>query len=182
MTWEKALLALFDDLEQQAEGLALSARDAEVAEHVRAEYASVDLESRIHGSVGCSAILRLRGGSVVTGTVARAGAGWCLVRAGDGSQDNATEWVVVLAALVAAAGLGPRAVGPAGRGVAARLGVGSVLRRLAEARDVVVLLLVEGDPVRGQVGRVGADFVELVRGGGELEVVPLAAVAALRRA
>src|SRR4051794_10210086 len=54
MRWEERLLDLFDDLEQQAEGLALIGRDAEVAELSRAEYAQVDLADRLHASEGRS--------------------------------------------------------------------------------------------------------------------------------
>ena len=52
MRWEERLLDLFDDLEQQADGLALAERDALVVEQSRAEYAEVDLASRLAASVG----------------------------------------------------------------------------------------------------------------------------------
>ena len=52
MTWERELLDLFEDLEHQAEGLALTDRDAEVAELARSEYAEIDLAARVHASVG----------------------------------------------------------------------------------------------------------------------------------
>ena len=78
MHWEERLLALFDDLEQQAEGLALSARDAEVAELGRAEYAQVDLASRLHGSVGRRVGLVVEGLGRLDAVLARVGAEWCL--------------------------------------------------------------------------------------------------------
>ena len=55
MRWEERLLDLFDDLEQQAEGLALAERDALVAEQSRAEYAEVDLAARLPApwAAGC---------------------------------------------------------------------------------------------------------------------------------
>ena len=182
MTWERALFSLFDDLEQQAEGLALAARDSDVAEHGRAEYATVDLEARVHGSVGQVVGCDLAGGLRLRGEVARAGRGWCLLGAelaGPGG-DGHREWVVNLACVTRVVGLGPRAVAPEARGVAARLGLGSVLRRLAESRQPVVLVRSDGGQVRGRVGRVGADFVEMVAEPDGLEVVPLLAVAALR--
>ena len=71
----------------------------------------------------------------------------------------------------------------------ARLGLGSVLRRLAESRSPVLLALADGAQVRGGVGRIGADFVEVLverpdpgsRGPAGADVVPLAAVAAAAR-
>ena len=54
-------LELFDDLEQQAEGLALAERDARVAERCRAEYAEVDLVARLHASVGTPVQVEVRG-------------------------------------------------------------------------------------------------------------------------
>ena len=65
MHWEERLLAVFDDLEQQAEGLALEARDAEVAELGRAEYAAVDVAARLHGAVAS----RLRASEVAARTI-----------------------------------------------------------------------------------------------------------------
>jgi len=172
---------LFDDLEQQAEGLALVERDAEVAEQVRVEYAGVDLESRVHGSVGRVVTLSLDGGLTVRGEIARAGRGWCLVCAEPREQAGQGEWVVNLALLTGSTGLGPRAVAAEARGVAARLGLGSVLRRLMESREPVVLVRSDGVRVRGRVARAGADFVEIVSEADGLEVVALRALAALRR-
>src|SRR5438128_2529587 len=61
MRWRDRLWDVLDDLEQQAEGLALAARDAEVAEQSRAEYARVDLSARLHGSLGRRLTLGVRG-------------------------------------------------------------------------------------------------------------------------
>ena len=57
MRWEERLLDLFDDLEQQADGIALAERDALVAEQSRAEYAAVTLADRLHASVGTRLLL-----------------------------------------------------------------------------------------------------------------------------
>ena len=79
MSWERRLLDLFDDLEQQAEGLALAERDAEVAELGRAEYAEVELAlpaARLGGEA-CS--WTSRRWARVRGRLARVGAGWCLL-------------------------------------------------------------------------------------------------------
>ena len=61
MRWEYQLGDLFDDLEQQAEGLALTERDALVAEQSRAEYAQVDLTARLHASRGTRLVLQVSG-------------------------------------------------------------------------------------------------------------------------
>ena len=66
------------------------------------------------------------------------------------------------------------------RPVTARLGLGSVLRRLGEARAETVLHRVDGSLLRGLLGRVGADFVEVAAADGSLDVVPFAALAAVR--
>jgi len=182
VTWERALFSLFDDLEQQAEGLALAARDSEVAEHGRAEYATVDLEARVHGSVGHVLGCDLDGGLRLRGEVVRAGSGWCLLGAGPAGPEGEGQraWVVNLGCVTRVVGLASRAVAPDARGVAARLGLRSVLRRLAESREVVLVVRSDGGQVRGRVGRVGADFVEMVAEPDALEVVPLRALAAIR--
>lgn len=182
MSWERRLFDLFEDLEQQAEGAALVARDAEVAELARAEYSEVDLTSRCHASVGLDVELVAGHGLVVRGRVARVGAGWCLLVCGSGSgRPDAQEWVFVLGALVAARGLSPQARPPSTRPLTGRLGLGSVLRGVAEEREPVTLVRTDGERRRGRVGRVGQDFLELFPDDGALEVVPFSAVAALRR-
>jgi hypothetical protein len=177
VTWETELLALFDDLEQQAAGLAMAQRDAEVAELARAEYAEVTLADRLHGSVGSRVELVVTGAGVLRGRLAGAGAGWCLVADELGSPQ---EWVVPTGAVTALRGLAPRSRPEAARPVTARLGLGSVLRRLAEQRDTVQLVRVDGERRNGRLGRIGADFLELVSPDAGVEVVPMTAVAALR--
>ena len=185
MHWEERLLALFDDLEQQAEGLALSARDAEVAELGRAEYAQVDLASRLHGSVGRRVGLVVEGLGRLDAVLARVGAEWCL------ADDGSHEWLVRVDALMQVSGLGEQAVDARHRSLGARLGFGSALRGVADERLPVLLHLRGGGTVRGTVRRVGADFVELLAGlpdgawadaaSARPEVVAFGAVAAVRR-
>jgi hypothetical protein len=177
MRFDDRLDDLFDDLEQQAEGLALGERDAEVAEQRRWEYAQVDLASRLFGSVGGRLLVTVAGVGAVDGRLRRVGDGWCLLDAG------AREWIVRLAAVGSLRGLGDRAVAPPGRSVTARLGVGSALRGVAETRADTVVHRTDGSLLRGVLGRVGADFVELRVGeGGQVEVVPFGALAAVRTA
>jgi hypothetical protein len=186
VTWERQLLALFDDLEQQAEGLALAERDVAVEELSRAGYAEVDLAARLHASIGARLVLAVVGVGQIRATVHRVGTDWLL-----GSEET-HEWIVRLAALGHVRGLADRAVDERHRPAPARVGLGSALRKVAEDRVAVVLHRLEGGSVRGQVRRVGADFVELwvsehaeswTSGeDGHVEVVPFAWVAALRRA
>ena len=157
MRWEEKLLDLFEDLEQQAAGLHLAERDAEIADRSRSEYASVTLVSRLHGSVDAVVTLDVIGVGVLEGTLLRVGADWCLVR----SSPSGHEWIVALAAVKRAGGLTDRAVNERARSVVARLGLGSALRGVADTHAVIVVHHVDGTQGRGRLARVGADFVEL---------------------
>ena len=181
MPWEERLLDLFDDLEQQAEGLALAARDVEVAEQSRAEYAAVDLASRLHASIGARVLLGLTGVGQVDGRLLRVGEGWCLLGAAP------QEWIVRSAAITSARGISDRGLGVDARPVTARLGLASALRSVADMRSPAVLHRLDGSLTRGVPGRVGADFVEIRVGeeagsAGYVELVPFAALSALRTA
>ena len=172
MRWDLRLQTLFDDLEQQAAGLSLTERDAEVAELRRAEYAGVDLAARLRASVGARVLVDVLGVGPIEGVLHRVGEGWLLIGA-------AQDWIVATAALGSVRGLLDR-VAPAPR-VQGRLGIGSVLRGLAVARSEVVVHRPDGRSVRGVLGRVGADFVELHVGeSGHVEVLPFTGVAAVR--
>ncbi len=190
MSWESRLLELFDDLEQQAQALALSKRDVDVVELSRAAYAEVDLAGRLHASVGLCVVLTVTGVGAVPGRLAQVGTGWCLVTGTGAAGSTAdAERIIVLAALLAATGLSPRATTPAARDLRAALGLGSVLRRLAEAGRPVDLVLLDGSRLTGVLQRVGGDFVEVAplgagRAGAPVAVpvvVPVAAVALLQR-
>lgn len=172
--WEERLLAVFDDLEQQAEGLALAERDARVADLSREEYAGLDLLARLHGAVGAEVTLGVTGVGRLRSTVLRVGSDWLLAGA-DGGQ----EWVVRLAAVEEVRGLPDRAVDAARRPATARLGLGSVLRSISADADPVVVHRTGGEALRVRVRRVGADFVELEDSG--VAVVPWHAIAAVRR-
>jgi hypothetical protein len=180
MGWDERLGELFDDLEQQADGLALSQRDAEVAELARAEYAQVDLEARLHASLGRWLLLDVQGAGMLEGTLSRVGAGWCLL------AREGQEWLVRLAATLSLRGLAERGAPARARPVTARLGLGSALRRVAEDRVDVVLQRVDGTVLRGRLVRVGVDFMDLAAGGeavgspAPVLAVPFQAVAALR--
>ena len=186
MRWEDRLGGLFEDLEQQAEGLHLAERDAELADRSRSEYAGVTFASRLHASVGGTVSLAVTGVGPLQGTLTRVGTDWCLLEAAPAGP----EWVVALAAVRQAGGLSERAVSEVARPVVARLSMRSALRGIAESRAEVLVHHVDGTQLRGLLGRAGADFVEVVPQPDQVgdrsrsrvpEVLPLAMLAAVRR-
>lgn len=184
MTWGHGLLALFDDLEQQAEGLHLAERAAEVGELSRVEYAEVTLAARVHGSLGRRVRIELLGGRLVAGALERAGSDWMLVR-----DRTDASWLVSLEAIAGAGGLTGRAIVEEARGLTARLSLRSALRRVADDQREVVVHRRDGSTVDGVLGRVGRDFVEvrsLAQGTGRdataewASLTPYAAVSAIQ--
>lgn len=179
MRWERSVLALIDDLEQQAEGLHLLERDLEVADRARAEYAHVGVASRLHALVGRPVRLRLLGGITLAGTVTRTGADWLLVEDATGRA-----WVVRHAAVAVLQGASARAVSDDALAALRRLPLRAVLRRLADDGADCLLHLVDGGRLEGRLLRLGADFAELRLSGDPptdgYDVVPLAAVAAVQ--
>jgi len=188
MSWDDRLLAVFDDLELQAEGLALAERDLEVADLGRAAYASVDLASRLRASVGRLLLVDVSGVGNLSGRLARVGTDFVVIES-TGSMGSAGRlWVVRYAALGRVGGLSDQAVGDDARSLSSRLGLGSVLRGFAAATVPVSTQTTAGAVVQGRVRRVGADFVELWTADGrstaqpDWELVPFEAIAALRPA
>ncbi|GAA1501787.1 hypothetical protein [Nocardioides humi] len=162
MGWEDELFALFDDLEDQASALYAAERDLEVADRSRAEYRQVTLSSRLMASVGDEVTLGILGVGSVTGTVERVAADWLLVSAGDHAGHH--DWVVDRTAVVTVEGASDRAVPEVAWSPLTRLGLGSALRRIADAGEPCLLHLRDGSRHDGVLGRVGADFCELVEG------------------
>ena len=186
MRWDDRLLDLFEDLEQQAEGLHLAERDSELVDRRRGEYVSVTFASRLHASVGSSVALTVTGVGPLTGTLTRVGDGWCLLETALAAQ----EWLVCLPAVRRATDLSERSVTEAARPVSARLPLRAALRGLADGQTEVVTHGMDGDRCTGRVGRVGADFVELVgtfdgawsaQDSRRVDVLPLETLAAVRR-
>lgn len=172
-SWERSLLALFDDLEQQAAGLHLDEREQEAAALGTAGFAEVTLESRLLGSVDRELVVQLPASLRVRGRLANAGTGWALL-----VDPQGRPWIVRSAAVLSVAGTGLQAVHEDSRSVLHGLRIGSALRRLAEDGHEVVLHLVDGTRLDGRMGRVGRDFVEL----GTLvdtRLVPFTALAAV---
>lgn len=156
MSWDERLFDLFDDLEGQAEALYADERDAEVADRSRAEYAGVTLAARLMASVGRQVELEVAGAGRVAGTLLRVGDGWCVLRSALGDRD----WLLALAALIAADGLSERALPEVAWSPLARLGLGSALRRLADDAAPVLVITQAGERHSVVLTRVGADFVE----------------------
>ncbi|MCW2762157.1 MAG: hypothetical protein JWR85_2358 [Marmoricola sp.] len=177
MGWEESMFAVFDDLEQQAAGLHLAERDAEVADLTVAEYSLVSLGARLHASLGLTLRLRLVGGHQVSGRLARVGEDWLLL------VDRSAEWIVRYDGIVSVGGLSPRADSEETWPVMDRLTLRAVLRRLSGAGAPCLVHFVDDYQVGGRVGRVGKDFCELHVGEGQdrsVQVVPVASVAALQ--
>lgn len=156
------LTSLFEDLEQQAAGLELAERDAELADRVRGEYAAVTLADRVHASLGRRVTLVLVGGEIVEGVVLDAGRDWLVA----GRRPDAGAWLVPLVAVALAHGLSDRSLPEAARPVTARLGFGAALHRWAEEPADLRLHLDSGRLGVAAVLRIGADFVEVDPGGG----------------
>lgn len=169
---------LFEDLEQQAAGMHLAERDAELADRARGEYAAVTFVSRIHASLAHEVALALVDGHVVEGTLTHAGADWCRLVKSEGQA----VWLVRLQAVAAAYGLSSRAVPEAARPAVARLSFGSAVHRLAEDHDEVLVYLASGASLRVRVLRIGADFLEVESSAPAQSsaVVPFGAIQAVR--
>jgi hypothetical protein len=153
MRWQR----LFDDLEAQVEQADQAVLDAEVADRTRREIARVRLADRLRASVGASIVLRISGFGPLAGVVEAVGPDWVLAtdRAG-------AEVLVPLRVVLSVTGLGSRAAVPGSEGaVAARLGLGYALRRIARDRSRVVVTLADGSTAHGVVDRVGADAFDL---------------------
>ncbi len=179
MGWEESLFAVFDDLEQQAAGLHLGERDAEVADLTLAEYSRISLGSRLHASLDRELRVRLTGGHQVQGRLARVGEDWLLL-VGPSSQ-----WIVRHQGVVSLEGLSSRAEAEETWSVVDRLPLRAVLRGLASGAEPCLVQCVDDHRVQGRVGRVGRDFFELVVGEGRdrtVRVVPVASVSAIQGA
>ena len=174
MAWEEQLFKLLDDLEQQAESLYDAERRIELVDRARAEYAGVTLASRLAASTGSDVELDVTGVGRLAGRLDR-------VAAGGLSLEVARQaWVVRTAAVVEVHGASPRALPEVAWGAVDRLGVGSAVRRLADAAEPCRWHRLDGGRVEGVPVRVGADFVELRTGGeGRTVLVALDSLAAV---
>ncbi|WP_426244879.1 hypothetical protein [Nocardioides sp. LHG3406-4] len=174
MSWEEQLSALFDDLEGQAEALYDAEREAEVADRSRAEYQHVTLASRLMASLGTEVGVHVVGLGALHGELHRVSAEWCLL------VSSAQEWIVPLSAVAAVRDASPRSVPEVAWSPLTRLGLGSALRRLAEAGERCLVHLADGSRHEARLTRVGADFVETSGERGATMLVGFARLAAVQ--
>lgn len=178
--------ALFADLEAQAAAQEISERGAEVDERARHEIGNLTFGSRLRAAVGEQVAVRLAGGLSIRGRIVEAGPDWTLLQ-----EEQPREAVVANAHIIEVRGL-PRYADVRMGVVESRLGIRNVLRAIARDRSAVRIHLANNGALDATLDRVGADFLEVaahpvgeprrrgyVRG---VELVPLAAVVAVRRA
>jgi len=156
--WDEGLFAFLDDLEGRAEALYDAERAIDLADRSRAEYTAVALSGRLMASIGHDVVLEVAGVGPISGVLQRVGPDWCL------THGAAQDWVVRLAAVVAVEGTSTRSVPEVAWSPVARLGLGSALRRLADAGERCVVHGTDGTTREAVVTRVGADFVEVTVG------------------
>lgn len=177
MTWEEQLFGFLDDLEQQADGLFAAERDLELADRSRSAYQEVGLAGRLMASLDHDLVVHVRGVGPVRGRLERVASGWCLLAAPD------QEWVVLLSGIGAVEGASGRAVPEVAWSPLTRLGLGSALRRLADAGERCVVRRTDGAVHDGVLQRVGQDFVEVQEGegrGARLTLVAFSGLAAVQ--
>lgn len=149
MDWD----CLLADLESRFEAEHRSSIAAQAADLAEAETAAVRLADRLRGAVGRAIRLRTRGGVPVEGEVVRAEDGFVLVDEGDGLQ--ALVPTDSLAFLTPLPGPAPE---PGGR---RRPTIQAVTRELARTGARVRAMTPAGDVI-GRIGRVGADYLDVV--------------------
>lgn len=175
MSWEEELFGFLDDLESRAAASFALEREAELADRRRAEYREVTLAARLMASVGREVSLDVAGVGTLSGTLERVATGWLLLRG------TGRDWVVTEPALVAVRGASDRAVPAVAWPRTAGLGLGSALRRLADAGEWCVFHATHGGRHEGVARRVGADFVEVAAGEqGRVVLLAFATLAAVQ--
>lgn len=175
MTWEDELFGLFDDLESQASATFALERETELADRRRAEYQQVTLAARLMASLDRELTLSVAGVGSLTGVLDRVATGWLVLRG------RGQDWVVAQAAITSVRSTSDRAVPAVAWPVAARLGLGSALRRLADAGERCVFHGTDATRLEGVAQRVGSDFVEVAVGEpAQLVLVPFGTLAAVQ--
>ncbi|MGA7689688.1 MAG: hypothetical protein WCA29_10745 [Jiangellales bacterium] len=157
MRWER----LWDDLGAQADAWDRDDFDAEVDDRARVENASLTLMDRFRACSGRRLQVGVRGGRRFDGTLVAHGSDWVALQTDP--LAGGMQVIVPTAAVLTVRGLGARAVPVAALGpVAGRVSLAMVLRRAAEGAQQVCLHLEDGRLLRGDVGRVGRDYVDVV--------------------
>lgn len=177
---------LFADLEGQLDAADREELGAQVRDRTHRELARLGLADRLQAAAGMGLTLTVHGAGRVAGTLVASGPDWLAL-----SSPPERRTLVPLAAVLAVAGLGGFAAEPGAQGaVAARWDLRYPLRRLAQDRAVLTLVLRDGSSLTGTLDGVGADFVEVAehapdepRRAGRVRgrsLVPLAALALVR--
>lgn len=150
MNWD----ALFDDLQSMLEAAERDELDVELGSLIEAEIATTTLVERVRAAVGRVVRICLADGDIREGEIVDCGQGWVLVARGVRqilAPLASVRWVATLGGAAPPVGL-----------VASRLGLAYALRALARARVPVQVLVLGGQPLRGAIGRVGADHLDVV--------------------
>ncbi len=143
---------LFSDLEGQLAAAHASEFEAGVRDLAEAERATIGLGERLASGLGSEVTLTLRGGSRLEGTVSDVTGAWVLL------TEGGREHLVPLGAIAIARGVSHRSSGLGA--VEGRLGLGHALRALS--RDgAVVTVVTSGGELRGRVGQVGSDHLDM---------------------
>jgi hypothetical protein len=180
--WE----SLFADLEAQFAAAEAADFEGEIADRTRREAATIRLADRLRGAIGSPIRVYLQGDRTLTAAVARLGSDWLLLE----EPSTGPEHLIALDAVTGIYGL-PHAAAPPNGAVAARLGLGYVLRAVARDRLPVTVHIVDGSTSTGTIDRVGKDYFELAEhpdaevrrpaGVRTVRIIPFSAFAALRR-
>ncbi|MFS3129355.1 hypothetical protein ACLM5J_13215 [Nocardioides sp. Bht2] len=174
MNPDEQIFALLDDLNAEADAAFGAQQALEIADQARAEYGTVTLNARLMAAVGSEVTLDVVALGTVQGRLSAVASSWLLLRMPQ------RAWVIPTAALLSCDGAPSHAVAELAWPRTAQLGLGSVLRRMADSGDPVQLVLRDGARLTGGWRRVGADFAELASAEGRrLVLVPFAAIAAV---
>lgn len=156
---------LLDEIEGEAADLERLERDAEIADRTRSELSSVSWLDRVRGMTGRPLVLALVAGAPLAGEVRYVGPDWVLL------DVRGSEVLVPMHAVVGVEGSGRSA--PADTELVP-VTWAAAWRSLSRDRAVVRIMRRDASTVRGLVGLVGADFVELDRqGDGEVSAAGL---------
>lgn len=153
--------ALFADLQAQWEAELRAEDDAQILEMAQAEAAGTRFGDRLRARRGSPLTVRLADGSDRVGLVSDVAQEWVLLAEGE------RRHLVPVAAIALAWPLAGAA--PAPSAVERGLGLGHVLRALAEEGQDVVVRTSGGDHT-GRLVRIGADHLDLATATGVLTV------------
>jgi hypothetical protein len=154
--WEK----LWSDLESQVDAWERDDLEAEVADRVAIERASVLVMDRVRGSVGRPLRCEVAGGGRWQGVLLGYGVDWLLLGDDDGGRSSV---LVPAGGLTGVVGLAERVLPLDTLSlVARRATLTMALRRLAGAAEPLRLHRGHSRPLSGRISVVGSDYVEVV--------------------